>query len=74
MSKIIEQKVETFILNEQCEKCNIGNIVRDPNQKITLATFPPRVPVKCTNEKCDYTSLRYEHDLYPKFKYEIIKE
>ena len=39
-----------------------------------LATFPPRVPVKCTNEKCDYTSLRYEHDLYPKFKYEIIKK
>ena len=71
MSKIIEQKVKTFILNEQC---NIGNIVRDPNQKTTLTTFPPRVQVKCTNEKCDYTSLRYEHDLYPKFKYEIIKE
>ena len=74
MSKIIEQKVETFILNEQCEKCNIGNIVRDSNEKFVLTTNPIRIPVKCTNEKCDYTSLRYEHDLYPKFKYETIKQ
>ncbi len=46
-----KKEVKVFMVDYKCPKCEIGYL--RPTGTI-LSTYPPQIPHRCNNEKCDY--------------------